>query len=77
MITNIFSSEKYETETNDNLLTIDSSYHICSIINEEGLRMLIRIRKDKVGSETCLVYQSGASVIVGLVLNPNIQKHES
>lgn len=73
LISNIFSSEKYETETNDNLLTTDSSYHICSVINEEeGVRMLIHNRKDKVGSEICLVYPSGASVIVGLVLNPQI-----
>lgn len=62
---------KYEAETNDNLLTSDSSYHTCSVINEEGeVRMLIHNRKTKVGSETYLVYPSEASVIAGLVLNP-------
>lgn len=58
---------------NDNLLTTDSSSHICSVINEEeGVKMLIHNRKDKVGSETCLGYPSEASVIVGLDLNPQI-----
>lgn len=71
LISSIFSSEKYEAETNDNLLTSDSSYHTCSVINEEGgVRMLIHNRKTKVGSETYLVYPSEASIIAGFVLNP-------
>lgn len=71
LISNIFSSVKYEAETNDNLLTSDSSYHTCSVINEEGdVRMLIHTRKTKVGSEIYLMYPSEASIIAGLILNP-------